>query len=617
MEKSNFGRRMSRRWLNILGSALLSAVALPAQNVSFFQQNQIPAGSNPVSFLIGDFNGDGIPDLAVADQQAASIRVLLGVGNGFFLAPLSQNVGAGPVALVAGDFNNDGRLDLAVASLASNTISILLGNGNGTFHTMPDLPGSGPLALVAADFDADGGLDLAVVNSTTGSVSVFLGNGTGTFRPALNFAVGSRPVSLCAGDFNNDGFTDLAVANTTSNNVSLLLGNGNGIFRPALNFSAGQAPASIAAGDFNRDGRLDLAVANASGVSGTVSVLLGNGNATFRPPLSFPAGPNPAYLKIADLNDDGIPDLAVIHSGSSSISVLLGLGNGFFQIAQSIPVGRAPVWVDALDVNSDGKLDLLVADSLSNAMLVLVNATAVPNQPAINKNSVVNAASYASGTLAPGEMITIFGSNLGPTQLVGLQLNASGLVADTLAATQVFFDALAAPLVYARSDQVSAIVPYEITGQKNTRVMLQHNGQTSATVTIPVAASVPGLFTTDASGKGPGVVLNQDFSVNSAANPAPQGSIVLLYGTGEGQTNPPGLDGTLAGETLPKPVLPVAVTIDGQDAEVLYAGAAPGLVAGVLQVNVRLPGGIHSGAVPVVLRIGQASSQSGVTVSVQ
>jgi uncharacterized protein (TIGR03437 family) len=172
----------------------------------------------------------------------------------------------------------------------------------------------------------------------------------------------------------------------------------------------------------------------------------------------------------------------------------------------------------------------------------------------------------------------------------------------------VLFDGIPAPLLYVRNDQLSAIVPYAITGRADTQVVVEHNGISSRTLTIPVSESAPGLFN---------VALNENLSRNSASNPAAQGSIVVLYGTGAGQTNPAGIDGEVTGKILPKPVLPVSVTIDGKSAKVLYAGAAGGTVSGVIQLNVRLPDGIHSGRVPVVLRVGSGVSQPGFTLALQ
>jgi uncharacterized protein (TIGR03437 family) len=132
-----------------------------------------------------------------------------------------------------------------------------------------------------------------------------------------------------------------------------------------------------------------------------------------------------------------------------------------------------------------------------------------------------------------------------------------------------------------------------------------------------VADSAPALFTADGSGNGPGAILNENGSLNSASNPAARGSVVVLYRTGAGQTDPAGVDGLLVVEALPQPMLPISVPIDGQAAQVLYASAAPGLVAGIVQVNIRVPAGIRSGAVPVMLHVGDGISQPGVTLSRQ
>ncbi len=258
--------------------------------------------------------------------------------------------------------------------------------------------------------------------------------------------------------------------------------------------------------------------------------------------------------------------------------------------------------------------------------LVVVNPQSAQSQPlqvtignpipAIS--ALTNAASYASGGVAPGEIISVFGTGLGPLAGVPLSLTSTGLVSTTLGGVEVLFDGIPSPLIFVRADQVSAIVPYFIgDGRANTRVAVRYNGQTSAVFTLPVAGSAPALFTADASGRGQGAILNEDGSVNSLSNPAAKGSVVVLYGTGEGATNPPGVDGKLATDVLPKPTLPVTVSVDGKDAQVLYAGAAPGEVAGVIQVNVVLPQGVISGAVPIVLRVGAASSQAGVILSVQ
>jgi len=231
---------------------------------------------------------------------------------------------------------------------------------------------------------------------------------------------------------------------------------------------------------------------------------------------------------------------------------------------------------------------------------------------------VAHAASYQPGVVSPGLLVTIFGTNLGPAALATLQLNAAGLVDTTLGGTRVLFDGVPAPLIYASSPQVSAIVPYSVAGKSETEIQVEYQGRLTRKLVLPVAGSAPGIFTADASGRGQGAILNQDGSVNSASNPAAPDSVVVIYLTGEGQTDPPGVDGKPALEVFPKPVLPVTVTIGGLPAEVLYAGAAPYMVAGVMQVNIRIPAGMTPGsAVPVVVKVGEAASQPSVTLALR
>jgi len=229
-----------------------------------------------------------------------------------------------------------------------------------------------------------------------------------------------------------------------------------------------------------------------------------------------------------------------------------------------------------------------------------------------------NAASGALGVVSPGMLTLLVGSNIGPATLVAGQVNpATNLAATTLASTQVFFNSIAAPLFYVQSGQTVAVAPYEIAGLGSVNISVVHNGVTSANVPVSVAASAPGLFSANASGSGPGAIYNQDLTPNSASNPAAAGTIVVLFGTGEGQTNPAGVDGMINTTTFPSPVLPVTVTIGGQPAQILYDGAIPGQVAGLLQINARVPVGLASGPQPVVVTIGTASSQANLTVAVK
>ena len=255
----------------------------------------------------------------------------------------------------------------------------------------------------------------------------------------------------------------------------------------------------------------------------------------------------------------------------------------------------------------------------SNTVATKQFTLTITGSVSISAKGVVNAASYAGGAVSPGEIITIFGSGLGPGTLVGLQLDNRGYVSTSLAGTQVLFDGVAAPLIYTVAGQVSAVVPYEVSGKTSTQLQVSYLGQNSNAVAIPVTSVAPGIFTVDASGRGPGAVVNQDGTVNSAANPVQVGSYVFVYATGEGQTIPGGVDGKPGDAPAPLPLSqPVAATVGGVNAQVQYAGGVPGLVAGVLQVNVLVPQGVATGnSVPILVTIGGQSTQSGVTIAVQ
>jgi hypothetical protein len=349
--------------------------------VSFFPHQIFPAGSTPSSVAIGDLNGDGKPDLAVtnADSRINTVSILLGTGIGTFLAPTPFGVGTRPSSVAIGDLNGDGKPDLAVANFFSDNVSILLGDGTGGFRALtPLVVGTHPVSVAIGDFNGDRKLDLAVVNQGIGTVSILLGDGTGGFRALTPLVVGTSPTSVAIGDLNGDGKLDLAVANFGSpSSVSILLGDGTGGFRPAMDFPAGSGPVSVAVADLDGDGKPDLAVANSSN---TVSILLGNGDGIFRAPRSFGAGTSPTSVSIADLNGDGKPDLAVTNSANTpTVSVLLGDGTGAFGAPTGFAVSSGPVSVAIGDLDGDRKPDLVVANQNSSTVSVLINTTVFRN----------------------------------------------------------------------------------------------------------------------------------------------------------------------------------------------------------------------------------------------
>jgi hypothetical protein len=311
----------------------------------------------PTSFLVGtpfysmavaDFNGDGRLDLATANGTANRVSVLLGDGHGGFSAgPGSPiTVGSSPYSVATADFNGDGKPDLAVANSGDNTVTVLLGNGNGGFTAAVGSPfsvGAHPSSVAVGDFNGDGKPDVVTANAFDNTVSVLLGDGSGGFgsAPGSPFAAGYLPVSVAVADFNGDGKLDLVIANVGGNTgnpkanvVTVLLGDGGGGFGPAVGspFPVGdqanslfQVPlGNIAVGDFNADGTPDIAIANLTD-PGSVSVLLGDGGGglSAAPGSPFPAGNEPNAVVVGDFNRDGRPDLATANGGYVYVSVLL------------------------------------------------------------------------------------------------------------------------------------------------------------------------------------------------------------------------------------------------------------------------------------------------------
>jgi len=251
----------------------------------------------------------------------------------------------------------------------------------------------------------------------------------------------------------------------------------------------------------------------------------------------------------------------------------------------------------------------------SITLLAIPPATFPAPKPVVK--AVTNAASYGLA-VAPGQMVDIWGTGLGPASGASLALDSNGMVSTAVAGVRVLFDGVLAPLVYVSATQCAAVAPYFGAAGATTHVQVEYQGVRSDPLPVTVGATAPGLFTANASGTGQGSILNQDNNINSAANPAGRGSVVALWATGEGLTDPPGVDGRLAVDVLPKPVAAVSVDIGGQPAAVQYVGAAPGMMPGVLQINAQISPTVAAGpSVPVHITIGGVPSQDGVTLAVR
>jgi uncharacterized protein (TIGR03437 family) len=236
---------------------------------------------------------------------------------------------------------------------------------------------------------------------------------------------------------------------------------------------------------------------------------------------------------------------------------------------------------------------------------------------------VENGASFQPGPVAPGEIITITGTNIGPANPVISPSTPGATMPTQVLGTQVTFDGIPAPLLYVSSTQVNAIVPYAIAGRTQTQLVVIANNASTSGIALSVTSSAPALFLNTAAGlpASQGAILNQNGTVNTPNNPAPRASVIVLFATGEGATSPAGVDGyviPLDVNALKHPVLPVQVTIGGYPADIQYVGSAPGLVSGAVQINAVVPEGTGSGpTIPVVVTVGSNSSPNVATVAIQ
>ena len=382
-------------------SLLLNTTAPGAATPSFAAKQDFATDDGPLSVALGDLNGDGKLDLAVANFNSGNVSMLLntttpGSVTATFSGIQDFATGDGSAFVAMGDLNGDGRLDLAVANFLFNTVSVLFnttapGANTANFTINQEFAtGTSPIFVTMADVNGDGRLDLGTANFNSNDVSVLLnstvpGAAAPSFAAKQDLATGEAPLFLAVDDLNGDGLLDLAVANLNSSTVSVLLnttdlGAATPGFASKHDFDTGGSPRSVSVGDLNGDGKLDLAVANST--SATVSVLLNTttpgAGPSFATKQDFATGTAPVSVTVADLNDDGKPDLAVANINSNSVSVLLnttapGARTASFAAKQDFTSTDGPLFVSASDLNGDGKLDLVIANLVSSVSVLLNN----------------------------------------------------------------------------------------------------------------------------------------------------------------------------------------------------------------------------------------------------
>ena len=418
-------------------------------------------GIGPLALAVSDVNADGHPDIVVTNFcgktcSAGVVAVLLGNGDGTFRAPVPYDTGGvNPWAVAIGDLNGDGIPDLAVANLCSSnncnngTIAVLLGNGDGTFRSpiVFNAGGYWNFSVAIHDVNHDGIPDLVVGNylrcstCTEGAVSIFVGNGDGSFQAPVQYgSAGYEVYGLAIGDVNGDGIDDLAVSNNCGSSsacpgpgsLSVLLGNPDGTFQPAVTYSSGGywGPDQVVIVDVNGDGIPDLVASNycQSGIPcpgpGDVAVLIGNGGGTFQQPVSYWSGGYHVFLLgVGDVDGDGIPDVVVDNEcdttacSHGSAGVLLGNGDGTLQAAQTYNSGGStPYKLVVTDVNGDGHPDVIMANSASNTVGVLLNNFQIPTSTSLAAS--LNPSVYGQTVIFTAEVTSDHGTPTGTVQIV-------------------------------------------------------------------------------------------------------------------------------------------------------------------------------------------------------
>jgi FG-GAP-like repeat/Abnormal spindle-like microcephaly-assoc'd, ASPM-SPD-2-Hydin len=340
------------------------------------------------SVLVGDYNGDGKLDMAVAGYDAG-IEIYLGNGDGTFQAPTAvQGCQVNTAQSMAqGDFNGDGILDLVTTGADFSEFCVSLGKGDGTFTLLGATNGARFAQVIAVgDFNGDGKLDVVEPDFVNDSADVYLGNGDGTFQNAIEYPAGiGYPFFVTVGDFNGDGIADIAVISDGAT-FSVLLGNGSGGFNPPIVSTSTNALGEMWAADVNGDGKLDLIAVGLNNGSSNVAVFLGNGNGTFQPEVDYAVPEGLAAIAVGDFNGDGILDLASVSGVDSgglkvlppgSLSYLFGKGDGTFSSAVNYV---APIVADAIavgDFNNDGLLDVATASGIGSVSTYLQTTLAV------------------------------------------------------------------------------------------------------------------------------------------------------------------------------------------------------------------------------------------------
>ncbi|MFN7921291.1 MAG: hypothetical protein U0Q16_14415 [Bryobacteraceae bacterium] len=618
------------------------------------------AGSQPVSLTTS--NGSAVPFTATASDP----WILLAPTSG--TAPGTLTVTANPASLAAGTYNgtvtitpSNGTpsrtvavtmtiagpppaiptISVSPASLSFNgagsqQVALTTSNGAGVGFTaaasdswLSAAPASGTAPGNISITVAPGSLALGTYN---GTVTITPVNGT----PARTIAVtltlaAAAPLTLSPSSMSFTGAQSQALlvsagsANITFiASVTMLTGSGWLSVTPSTGttpatLSVNTAPGSLAPGTYS--GLVNITPSSGAAPA-PVQVTLTVTGAPPGPPrltvnpqaftFDYQVGGATPAAQLGTIQSTGTAINFTIASNATWLSGVASQATTPASLRVAVnPQGLAPG-------NYSGSLAITPSsgDPVTVTATLRVTSATSPNGPSVS--SVVNAASQLAVGLAPGTLVTIYGSSLGPATPQGVNLTPSGDIDTISGGTRVYFGTALAPITYTSAAQVNAIVPFEVEGLPSVTVQVEYQGLRSSGQSVAIAQASPAFFTLNSSGRGPVAALNGDFTLNTADNPAPRGTAIVLYATGAGQTNPPSSTGSVGGADLRTTALPVTVSLGGRVLTPLYAGTSPGLTTGLIQINVLVPQDLAPGsAVPLSITVGSTTSPAGTTISIQ
>jgi uncharacterized protein (TIGR03437 family) len=573
-------------------------------------------GNSPLTIPV-TLNVSNSPLLNVS-PQAVSVTAALGTSPANQIIALTSTDPATALMFNVTSTTNNGTGWLLVGPTSGSTPNNLtigfqtdglgVGTYTGSITVTPTATGSTPTTIPVTVVIVSG--NTASVSPTTLTFSQPYGGSAPAAQP-VQVVSSTAGLSFSASAVTYSGGTWLSVtpANGTTPGTIMVSANGPGL------------------GQGSYSGVVTVVIPGAANTPLNIPVTL-----TIGPALTLTATPTSVAFTYQAGSGAAVPSQTVqlasttgsagfTLSATSTTTGLITFSSSSGTTPSTVTIGLNPTVLSTLAAGTyTGSVTVTSSTNSSTSLTINVTVT-VQMAVAPSITTVLNGASDLPGAVSPGEIISIFGANVGPATPAYLALTSTGTVETTLGNTEVTFDGIAAPLIYAASGQLNAIVPYSIAGRATTAVVVTRSGLASTSLTLNVADTSPAIFSLSQGGSGQGAILNQNESVNGASNPAAPGSVISIYATGEGMLQPSGVTGSVTTSTapFPMPMGTVSVTIGGLTAQIEYAGEAPGLVSGVLQVNAVIPAGIAPGSQPsVILTVGSASSaQQTITVAVQ